>query len=269
MNLNMKLHNDDKSLKMDFGQIQKLPIARLEEVEDGIKFTVTDKEGTTSEIIKHGTSVSHEWDGTTLRVTSASGTSEADLQGFSPEATTKRVEDGVEITVTDKKNGTTQATVKDGIPATHKWNGTTLEVTTASGTSSADLKGFSPEAKVERVEDGVKIIITDEEGETSGIVKDGFSPTAKVEKVGDETTVTIVDKDNKETTATIKSPTAKVEKIGDEATITLIDENGETSAIVKDGFSPTAKVERFDGSGGVLITITLAINTFIAFFKKI
>ena len=30
---------------------------------------------------------------------------------------------------------------KDGISATHKWNGTTLTITSASGTSSADLKG--------------------------------------------------------------------------------------------------------------------------------
>ena len=30
---------------------------------------------------------------------------------------------------------------KDGVPATHKWSGTTLTITSASGTSSADLKG--------------------------------------------------------------------------------------------------------------------------------
>lgn len=29
----------------------------------------------------------------------------------------------------------------DGISATHSWNGTTLTITSASGTSSADLKG--------------------------------------------------------------------------------------------------------------------------------
>lgn len=30
---------------------------------------------------------------------------------------------------------------EDGVSATHSWNGTTLTVTSASGTSSADLKG--------------------------------------------------------------------------------------------------------------------------------
>lgn len=30
---------------------------------------------------------------------------------------------------------------KDGVSATHSWNGTVLTITSASGTSSADLKG--------------------------------------------------------------------------------------------------------------------------------
>lgn len=38
----------------------------------------------------------------------------------------------------DGKNGTDG---KDGVPCTHSWNATTLTVTSASGTSSADLKG--------------------------------------------------------------------------------------------------------------------------------
>ena len=43
-------------------------------------------------------------------------------------------------------NAITQANLKgekgdDGISVTHSWNGTTLVVTSASGTSSADLKG--------------------------------------------------------------------------------------------------------------------------------
>ena len=49
-----------------------------------------------------------------LTITSASGTSSADLKG----------RDG-----------------NDGVSATHSWDGTTLTVTSASGTSSANLKG--------------------------------------------------------------------------------------------------------------------------------
>lgn len=72
---------------------------------------------------KDGISATHSWDGTTLTITSASGTSSADLKGANGK---------------DGANGTNG---KDGVSATHSWNGTTLTVTSASGTSSADLKG--------------------------------------------------------------------------------------------------------------------------------
>ena len=46
----------------------------------------------------------------------------------------------------DGKNGTNGVDGKDGISATHKWNGTILTVTSASGSSSANLKGDKGEA---------------------------------------------------------------------------------------------------------------------------
>lgn len=96
--------------------------------------------------------------------------------GFSPTATVTQTSEGAAITITDK-NGTTTADVAkgvegdkgdtgdtgphgpkgdtgdtgpqgatgpagaDGTPCTHSWNGTVLSVTSASGTSSADLVG--------------------------------------------------------------------------------------------------------------------------------
>lgn len=45
----------------------------------------------------------------------------------------------IKILKTDGK--TSEVTVKNGVSVTHKWDGTTLSVTSASGTSSADLKG--------------------------------------------------------------------------------------------------------------------------------
>jgi hypothetical protein len=75
---------------------------------------------------KDGVSASHSWNGTTLYISSASGTSAANLigpQGF-PGADGRNGSDG-----------------KDGTPATHEWNGTRLTITSASGTSSADLQG--------------------------------------------------------------------------------------------------------------------------------
>ena len=72
----------------------------------------------------------------------------------------------------------------DGISATHSWNGTTLTINSASGTSSANLKGA----------DG----------------KPGVSPTVTVGKSGTVTTVTITDT-NGSKTATINDG-AKGEK---------------------------------------------------------
>ncbi len=44
------------------------------------------------------------------------------------------------------KDGTNGTNGKDGISCTHSWNGTTLTVTSSSGTSSADLKGEKGDA---------------------------------------------------------------------------------------------------------------------------
>ena len=45
------------------------------------------------------------------------------------------------VTVETKEGETNSVTITDGTPCTHEWNGTNLTVTSASGTSSADLKG--------------------------------------------------------------------------------------------------------------------------------
>lgn len=63
--------------------------------------------------------------------------------GYSPSAIVEQTDTGATITITDK-NGTTSAVITDGtdgISCTHSWSGTALTVTSASGTSSEDLKG--------------------------------------------------------------------------------------------------------------------------------
>lgn len=66
--------------------------------------------------------------------------------GFSPSAKVEQTAAGAVIVITDE-NGTTTVSItngkdgKDGVSCTHSWNGTALSVTSASGTSSADLKG--------------------------------------------------------------------------------------------------------------------------------
>lgn len=84
---------------------------------------------------KDGVSVTHSWDGTTLTVTSASGTSSANLKGSDGKDGTDGKTPVKGVDYFDGVNG------KDGVSCTHSWNGTTLTVTSASGTSSADLKG--------------------------------------------------------------------------------------------------------------------------------
>lgn len=49
----------------------------------------------------------------------------------------------------DGTNGKDGANGKDGVSATHSWNGTTLTITSASGTSSANLKGDKGEQGIQ------------------------------------------------------------------------------------------------------------------------
>ena len=74
---------------------------------------------------------------------------------------------------------------KDGVSVTHLWNGTTLNVTSASGTSSVDLKG-------EKGADGAKGDKGDE-GPQGAKGNDGFSPAVSVSKTDRTTRITIVD----------------------------------------------------------------------------
>lgn len=60
------------------------PEASVQETDDGATISITDKDGTTFANIyngKDGVSVTHEWDGTILTVTSASGSDSVDLKG--------------------------------------------------------------------------------------------------------------------------------------------------------------------------------------------
>ena len=66
---------------------------------------------------------------------------------------------------------------KDGISATHSWNGTVLTMTSASGTSSADLKGDEG-APGKDGKDGQDYVLTaDDRNEIAGIVETNITPT--------------------------------------------------------------------------------------------
>lgn len=102
----------------------------------------------------------HQWNGTVLEITSESGTSSMDLKGdkgdpFVYSDFTNEQLDSLKGAKGDKGNsGYTPVKGQDyfdGVSVTHRWNGTELEVTSASGTTSADLKG----AKGDRGDSGV------------------------------------------------------------------------------------------------------------------
>lgn len=127
--------------------------------------------GSTGKNGANGTSCTHSWNGTVLTVTSASGTTSADLKGpkgdtgprgatgsqgaTGPQgiqglkgdtgATGPKGDTGARgatgpqgATGPAGKNGTNGA---NGVSCTHSWSGTTLTITSASGTSSVNLKG--------------------------------------------------------------------------------------------------------------------------------
>ena len=99
------------------------PTIDVSAISGGYRLTITDINGSRYVDImdgaagKDGVSATHSWSGTTLTVTSASGTSSANLKGAAG------------------------ADGKNGVSASHSWSGTTLTVTSAAGSSSADLKG--------------------------------------------------------------------------------------------------------------------------------
>lgn len=98
-------------------------------------------------------------------------------QGFSPTAQVVKAAGVTTITITDKE-GTTTATVNDGVSPTAnvvKAGGvTTVTVTDANGTTTASVNdGFSPTAKVEQVDGVTKITITDKEGTTTASIQAG------------------------------------------------------------------------------------------------
>jgi len=138
------------------------------------------EKGDTGEKGADGVSVTHSWNGTTLTVTSASGTSSANLKG-------EKGDTGEQGPRGEKgeagKDGLDGA---DGISVYHSWDGTKLSVTSASGVSSADLKGekgakgdTGPKGDAFEYEDFTEEQLAALKGE------DGVSPTVTMQKTAD------------------------------------------------------------------------------------
>jgi hypothetical protein len=110
---------------------------------------------------KDGISTSHSWDGTTLTVTSAAGTSSANLQGapgkdgYSPKISMSPTTEGVRIEITDQDGGTQSILVANG----------------KDGANGAD--GYSPVTSMKAIDEGVLLTITDRTGATGAIIYNG------------------------------------------------------------------------------------------------
>lgn len=194
----------------------------------------------------------------------------------------------------------------DGVSVTHEWDGTVLKVTSASGTSSADLKGepgndgsngadgqpgkdgTSPVVSVSAITGGHRITITDVNGTKTVDVMDGSdgSPGADgspgqngsdgvgIVSIEQTTTSTADGGDNVFTvtltngtsaTFTVKngskgsagatgaagkdavSPTVDISKSGKVTTINITDANGTHTASINDGEDGGASAENYAG----------------------
>ena len=141
-----------------------------------------------------------------------------------------------------------------GTSITHSWDGTTLIVTSASGTSSANLKGEKGD-KGEPGEQGIRGVQGEKgekgdtgaagytpikgvdyfDGENGKDGQDGFSPTATVEQTTNGAVITITDK-NGTTTGTITN--GKDGKDGADGISNPL--NGKTVAVLGDSISSVA-----------------------------
>ena len=102
--------------------------------------------GAAGEAGSNGISATHEWNGTVLTITSASGTSSVDLKGEKGEKGEIGEQGPQGIQGPKGDTGNEGPAGADGVSCTHTWNGTILTITSASGTSSADLKGEKGDA---------------------------------------------------------------------------------------------------------------------------
>lgn len=150
------------------------------------------------------------------------------------------------IFVSDGKDGADGA---HGVPATHSWNGTVLTVTSASGTSSADLKGEKGDAGAGLMISGSvatyanlpKNLTEADAGKAYFVEADGklyiWSGTAyPANGEGAQFKGEKGDKGDKgEPGNDGWSPSAMITKSGNVATITITDKNGQTIEKIYDG----------------------------------
>ena len=204
--------------------------------------------------------------------------------GVSPTVSVSKSGKVTTVTITDK-NGTKTATINDGsdgasgkdgsngVSATHSWNGTTLTVTSASGTSSANLKGDKGDTGSNGSNGvGIKSVV---QTTTSSI--DGGSNVITVTKT-DDTTSTFTIKngregsDGKDGYTPIKGVdyyteadkaeivAAVIESLGGNPIFGIVDENN--NIIVNGDLPDGTYTVKYEMEGGKIINIgNLVLDT--------
>lgn len=109
------------------------PIVSVSFIEVGHRITITDANGTKTVDVMDGSDGKDGQNGQ-----NGNGIKSAVLNA--DYTLTLTFDDGTSYT-TPSIRGATGGSGKDGVSVTHSWNGTTLTITSASGTSSANLKG--------------------------------------------------------------------------------------------------------------------------------
>lgn len=117
---------------------------------DGTSVTIVDiKESS----VDGGTNTVKFSDGNVLNIKNGSAGSSETGGGVDADQLNAAVEEALQNAKDSGEfDGAAGADGEDGIPCTHVWNGTTLTVTSASGTSSADLKGEKGDMPVNGVD---------------------------------------------------------------------------------------------------------------------
>ena len=150
----------------------------------------------------------------------------------------------------DGSPGKDGAAGKDGVSATHSWSGTTLTVTSASGTSSANLKGdkgdkgdtggtgaagasVTVKSVSESTADGGSNVVTFSDGKTLTVKNGSKGSTGSKGDKGDKG-------DTGATGAAGVSPTVSVSKSGKVTTIEITDADGTETVTINDGADGTS-----------------------------
>lgn len=134
--------------------------------------------------------------------------------------------------IMDGRDGKDGEDGKDGVSPTHSWNGTTLVVTSASGTSFADLKGDTGEPGY-----------TPKKGVDYFDGKDGKDGTMTFEELTEEQKASLKGEDGKDGV----SPSVTIANITGGHRVTITDYSGTKSFDVMDGEGATVTLEELGG----------------------